>query len=427
MRQTQLGAALSAGACDPALTTLYGASALEAARGRYQTILDKFQSAFGREAEGLFSAPGRTEIGGNHTDHQLGRVLAASVSLDVAAAAAPNGGGIIRVHSEGFRPVEISLEDLEGPRAGERNTSAALVRGVAARCRELGFPVEGFDAMLQSDVPGGSGLSSSAAYEVLLAGIINRFFCGGRLSTVELAQVGQYAENRYFGKPCGLMDQTASAVGGVVALDFRTPADPQVERLNFDLRQAGYALCILDSGADHADLTAEYAAVTGEMGSVAAFFQREALAQVDEAEFFEELLPLRIAAGDRAVMRSMHFFTETRRAVEEAQALKQGDMDRFLALVNESGRSSSLYLQNVVHAGSTRRQELALTLALCDHCLAGQGAFRVHGGGFGGTAQAFVPLDLVDEFKCRMEKVLGAGRCHVLSLRQAGFVEVSCG
>lgn len=391
---------------------------------RYEKLLADFRAAFGREAAGLFSAPGRTELGGNHTDHQGGRVLAASVDLDIAAAAGPNEENVIRVYSPGFSAVEIPLQNLEGPRPEERNTSQALVRGTAARCRRLGVPVAGFDAFLHSAVPGGSGLSSSAAYEVLLAGIMNELFYKGRLNPMELAQTGQYAENEYFGKPSGLLDQMGSAMGGVVAADFQNPSFPKVEKIRLDLEREGYALCILDTGADHAGLTAEYAAVAEEMGAVARALGCQVLSQADEREFMSQLPRLRAETGDRAVMRAMHFFGETRRAREQAEALKQGDMPRFLALVNESGRSSASYLQNVIPAGRVFHQELALTLALCERALGGRGAFRLHGGGFGGTAQAFVPLEMLESFRTQMEAVLGSGRCHVVSIRPVGFAKI---
>lgn len=328
------------------------------------------------------------------------------------------------MYSPGFPAVEIPLQNLEGPREEERNTSKALVRGTAARCRKLGVPVGGFDAFLNSTVPGGSGLSSSAAYEVLLAGIINEFFYQGRLNALELAQIGQYAENEYFGKPSGLLDQMGCAIGGVVAADFENPGFPKIEKIQLDLEDEGYALCILDTGAGHGGLTAEYAAVAEEMGAVARAMGCRVLSQVDEGQFMKQIPRLRAEAGDRAVLRSMHFFWETRRAREQAEALKQGDMSRFLALVKESGRSSASYLQNVVPSGRVSHQELALTLALCEKALGGRGAFRLHGGGFGGTAQAFVPLDMVEGFRAQMEAVLGKGRCFMLNIRPVGFTKI---
>lgn len=412
---------LAQGRLDETLTRLYGQTALESARSRCAQLLEEFSQAFGTEATALFSAPGRTEVGGNHTDHQHGRVLAAAVDLDILAAAAPNDTGVIRVQSQGYAPIVVDLRELT-PRPEEVNTSAALIRGVAARMVELGCSLEGrgLDVCMTSTVPGGSGLSSSAAFEVLMGTMLNDLFAGGKHTPVEIAQIGQYAENVFFGKPCGLMDQTASSVGGVVAIDFADTAHPVVEQISLDLTAAGYGLCILDSGAGHADLTGEYAAITDELKAVCRCFGKEVLREIPQEEFLAQLPQVRAAAGDRAALRALHFYGENLRAGQEAQALADGDFDRFLALVRESGRSSAMYLQNVVPTGQTAQQELMLTIALCDAILSGRGAVRVHGGGFGGTAQAFVPLDLLLEFKTRTEAVLGSGSCHVVTIRPVG-------
>lgn len=412
---------LAQGNLDETLTRLYGQTALESARSRCAQLLEEFSQAFGTEATALFSAPGRTEVGGNHTDHQHGRVLAAAVDLDILAAAAPNDTGVIRVQSQGYAPIVVDLRELT-PRPEEVNTSAALIRGVAARMVELGCSLEGrgLDVCMTSTVPGGSGLSSSAAFEVLMGTMLNDLFAGGKHTPVEIAQIGQYAENVFFGKPCGLMDQTASSVGGVVAIDFADTAHPVVEQISLDLTAAGYGLCILDSGAGHADLTGEYAAITDELKTVCRCFGKEVLREIPQEEFLAQLPQVRAAAGDRAALRALHFYGENLRAGQEAQALADGDFDRFLALVRESGRSSAMYLQNVVPTGQTAQQELMLTIALCDAILSGRGAVRVHGGGFGGTAQAFVPLDLLSEFKTRTEAVLGSGSCHVVTIRPVG-------
>ena len=412
---------LAQGRLDETLTRLYGQTALESARSRCAQLLEEFSQVFGTEATALFSAPGRTEVGGNHTDHQHGRVLAAAVDLDILAAAAPNDTGVIRVQSQGYAPIVVDLRELT-PRPEEVNTSAALIRGVAARMVELGCSLEGrgLDVCMTSTVPGGSGLSSSAAFEVLMGTMLNDLFAGGKHTPVEIAQIGQYAENVFFGKPCGLMDQTASSVGGVVAIDFADTAHPVVEQISLDLTAAGYGLCILDSGAGHADLTGEYAAITDELKAVCRCFGKEVLREIPQEEFLAQLPQVRAAAGDRAALRALHFYGENLRAGQEAQALADGDFDRFLALVRESGRSSAMYLQNVVPTGQTAQQELMLTIALCDAILSGRGAVRVHGGGFGGTAQAFVPLDLLSEFKTRTEAVLGSGSCHVVTIRPVG-------
>lgn len=315
--------------------------------------------------------------------------------------------------------VEVDLKRTGIPEE-EKETTASLVRGVAEGIRKLGYEVGGFDAYAISDVLPGSGLSSSAACEVLLGVIINHLFCGDALNAVQIAQIGQFAENVYFGKPSGLMDQMASSVGGAVAIDFRNQEQPDIRPMAVDLEKEGYALCIVDSGADHADLTAEYAAIPQEMKTVAAFFGKEVLSQVEEQEILENLPALRQAAGDRAVLRALHFFADDRRVGQESQALESGDFDAFLQLVKESGRSSWMYLQNINPAGAVKHQEMAVALAAAEAALKGRGACRVHGGGFAGTIQAFVPLDLLDSFKEQMERMLGEGRCHVLSIRPEG-------
>ena len=384
----------------------------------YGELKAKFERQYGRAAEYIFSAPGRTELGGNHTDHQHGLVLAAAVTLDTKAAAAENNDGCIRVISEGNTPVTVRLDELE-KHPEERNTTAALVRGVAAGFLRRGYGVRGFDAYVVSDVLPGSGLSSSAAFEVLIGTVINAL-SGGALSPAEIARIGQYAENEYFGKPSGLMDQTASAVGGIVAIDFADPGAPVITPVEFDLAGCGYALCIIDSGADHAELTEEYAAIPNELKAVCRVFGKEHLREVDEREFYARIAEVRRAAGDRAALRAAHVFNENKRCAVETAALGNGDFERFLQLVSESGRSSWMYLQNVIPTGSTARQELAFALLLCERLLGGRGAFRVHGGGFAGTVQAFVPEDMLAGFRAGIDSVLGAGSCHVLSIRREG-------
>ena len=382
-----------------------------------------FQAAFGRIPEHYFSAPGRTEIGGNHTDHQRGRVLAAAVNLDTRAAVRVNGTNTIRILSEGYPLCTVSLDCLT-PQPSEINTTPALVRGVAARFRELGCPVSGFDAYCTSTVLPGSGLSSSAAYEVLIGTILNGLFFAGRVSQPEIAQIGQYAENVFFGKPCGLMDQTASAVGNLVTIDFFDKTHPVITPVNFDFAACGHALCIIDSRASHADLTDEYAAIPGELKAVCAYFGKEVLSQIPEDAFYAAIPALRRECGDRAVLRSMHFYAENARVPQQVEALQSGDFDRFLSLIQESGNSSWMYLQNVTPAGRTDRQEVAVALGLCRHYLHGRGASRVHGGGFAGTVQAFVPFDLLDGFRAGIDAALGQGACHVLSIRPQGGVEM---
>lgn len=391
---------------------------------RIRQVKEGFAKTYGKEDPRIFSAPGRTEIGGNHTDHQHGCVLAAAVDMDILAAALPNGTNTIHVLSEGFAPDEVDLADVH-VREAEKNTSAALIRGVAVRMIEMGYPVEGFDLYAVSNVLKGSGLSSSAAYEVLLGTVINGLFCGGKVSPVEIARIGQYAENVYFGKLSGLMDQTASAVGGIVAIDFKEPATPKVQKLDFRFETTGYSLCIIDSGADHADLSDEYSAIPMEMREVAAELGAEVLRDADENTFREKLAEIRQKTGDRAVVRAFHFFRDSKRAVEEAELLQKGEFRKFLRLVKESGQSSVMYLQNVRVEGRLRQQEVLYTLAACDMLLGESGAFRVHGGGFAGTVQAFVPNELLEGFRQGMEQMVGAGRCHVLSIRSAGGVELT--
>ena len=382
-----------------------------------------FAETFGCLPERYFSAPGRTEIGGNHTDHQRGRVLAGAVNLDTVAAVRLNGTNVIRIHSKGY---PISIVDLAqlGPVASEINSTPALIRGVAARFTQLGCKVEGFDAYCESTVLPGSGLSSSAAFEVLIGTIINHLFFGGKVSQPEIAMIGQYAENVFFGKPCGLMDQTASAVGNLVTIDFYDKDNPVIEPVNFDFASCGHALCIIDSGADHADLTDEYAAIPGEIKAVAAYFGKEVLTQIDEAEFYASIPALRQACGDRAVIRCIHFYQENARVPQQVAALREGDFDKFLTLVKQSGYSSYMYLQNVIPSGYKAHQDVAVVLALCEHFLNGRGGYRVHGGGFAGTIQAFVPFDILDSFVAGMDSILGKGACHVLSIRPQGGVEM---
>ena len=425
MTHTGLKLQLQQAAFEQTLTRLYGPEGVERARSRCIEVTEGFHQTFDRPAQALFSAPGRTEIGGNHTDHQRGCVLAASVDLDILAAAAPTQSGVIRVLSQGYPMTEVDLRELT-PRQDEVNTSAALIRGVAARMSEMGCDLRnrGLDVYMTSTVPKGSGLSSSAAYEVLIGTMLNELFWAGHCTPVELAQIGQYAENVFFGKPCGLMDQTASSVGGVVAIDFADTAHPAVERLDVDLHAYGYALCILDSGAGHEDLTGEYSAITEELRAVCRVFGKEVLREVPEEDFLAELPKVRKTAGDRAVNRAFHVYGENRRAQAEKEALRQGDFDRFLTLVRESGRSSAMYLQNIIPTGSVTAQELMVTIALCERILEGRGAVRVHGGGFGGTAQAFVPLDMLEKFKAATEAALGPGCCHVVMIRPAGGIKL---
>ena len=380
-----------------------------------------FAGVFGAEPQRYFSAPGRTEVSGNHTDHQRGRVLAGAVNLDTVAAVRLNGTDKIRIQSKGYPMCEVSLAELE-PVASEINSTPALIRGVAARFAQMGCQVQGFDAYCESTVLPGSGLSSSAAYEVLIGTIINHMFFEAKVSQPEIAQIGQYAENVFFGKPCGLMDQTASAVGGLVTIDFADKDHPDIRPVNVDFGAYGHALCIIDSRADHADLTDEYAAVTQELKAVCAHFGKDVITEIDEADFYAAIPALRETCGDRAVMRGIHEYNENRRVAKQVACLESGDFEGFLKLTKESGYSSWMYLQNVIPAGYVQQQAMAVALGLCEHYLNGRGAYRVHGGGFAGTVQAFVPYDLLDTFKAGIDAALGEGACLVLNIRPHGGV-----
>ena len=370
----------------------------------------------------LFSVPGRTEIGGNHTDHNHGRVLAAAVDADAIAAASPGGSDQIRIWSEGFGHIIVPARP-SGPDPSKYGTPEALVAGVAAAMAQRGYEVHGFDAYVESRVAPGSGLSSSAAFEVLAAQIISSLFNGGRADAAEMAKCAQQAENLYFGKPCGLMDQLACAWGGMIGIDFADPDAPLVTPVGFDFEKSGYALVLTDTHASHAGLTEHYAMIGKEMRDAAAFFGREALRGVTTREILDSLPALRKSAGDRAAMRAMHFAAEDERAASEAEALNQGDMKRFLQLVRGSDMSSRCLLQNVSVPGS-RDQSLALALAASDAILGGRGASRVHGGGFAGTVQAFVPQDMKDEYIARMDGIFGENSACIMHIRQLGAAEI---
>lgn len=426
-KQSILAAELKEGALDARLTAIYGCKKTELPKKceRLLTLMDTFEKTYGAEREvGLYSAPGRTEMGGNHTDHQHGRVLAAAIDLDAIACAGKSDSMTARVLSEGYPEIVIDLSVRE-PQKEEEGTTAALIRGVAAKIHEMGYQVSGFDACVTSEVLSGSGLSSSAAFEVLIGAIINDMFCEGALTQVQLAQIGQYAENVFFGKPCGLMDQLASAVGGIVSIDFEDPAKPIVNRLDYDLSASGHALCIIDSGADHADLTDEYAAIPNEMKQVAAFFGKEYLREIEFEEYWANIAKIRKQTGDRAILRAFHFYTDNLLALKQAQALEKEDFYGFLALVQYSGKSSAEHLQNLYCASHPEAQAVVLTIAAARRLLEGKGAVRVHGGGFAGTVQAYVPFDMTEEFRKGMESVLGEGCCHFLTVRPGGGVVIA--
>lgn len=392
-------------------------------KNTFEELKAVFKTKFNEDADLFFSAPGRTELGGNHTDHQHGIVLAAAINLDSKAAVKLNNKDYICIDSDGFEEIKVELNDLS-LKEEEKGTSISLVRGILSKIKELGGDLKGFNACIFSSVLQGSGLSSSASFEVLIATIIN-YFSELYLDQVEIAKISQYAENVYYGKPCGLMDQTASAVGAVVSIDFKDNTKPVINKINYDFDNSGYTLFVIDSGASHADLTKDYADITIELKQVCNFFNKNYLREVDEKEFYDNFEGLRKQVGDRAMLRAIHVFDENKRALNEAKALENNDFVTFLKIMNESGESSWKYLQNIIPSGRKENQELALAIALCKKLLNGKGACRVHGGGFAGTLQVFVPNDMKEEFKEKIEKALGQGCCHILKIRQEGGIKVN--
>lgn len=408
---------------EASLAALYGSDA-PVQKERYCRLADSFFQMFSCEREiRFFSAPGRSEIIGNHTDHQHGCVVAAAIDLDAAAAAARSEENIIRIQSEGYPLDQVELSTLE-PVESETGTSAALVRGMAAELKRRGYEIGGFDAYTTSQVLKGSGLSSSAAFEVLVGEILNGLYNDGRISAQEIAMAARDVENRYFGKPSGLMDQMASAVGGLTFIDFCDPKEPLIHPIECDFAQSGYALCVIDTGGDHASLTASYAAIAEEMKMVARQMGKNYLREVDADKLYASLGKLRRVCGDRALLRACHFVEENERAQALRDALEAGDYRAFKQLVLKSGRSSFEYLQNVVSPGNAQEQGLSLALLMCEHLLSGRGAWRVHGGGFAGTVLAFVPEDMLESFRSEMEMVFGQGSCYTLRVRPIGMTEL---
>ncbi len=405
--------------------TLYGEdnAVLKEQAVRYESLLNEFKKTYGKDDVELFSSPGRTEIGGNHTDHQYGRVLAGAVNLDNIAVAAPNGTDVIRIKSEGYPEFSVDLSELV---IDEKQfyTSSALVKGICARLKELGYKIGGFDAVIEGRVPKGSGLSSSASFEVLIGAIVSHLFNDGKLDAVENAIVGQWSENNFFGKPCGLMDQTACSVGGFITIDFEDPSKPIVKAIDFDFTKTGYTLVITDTGGNHADLNDEYASLPIEMKSVAKELNKEVLRQVSLDQIIENIPQMRNKISDRAFLRSIHFQGDNARVVEQVKALEENRFEDFLHMVIESGYSSYMYNQNVYPTNNVSEQGISLALALSDLVLKGKGAWRVHGGGFAGTIQAFVPNDLLDKYISTLEHVFGKGKCHKLFIRSKGAVKV---
>lgn len=403
-----------------AMERLYGEKA-DKQLWRYKALAKKFSERFGRDDFKFFSAPGRTEILGNHTDHNGGRVLAGSINLDTIAAAAPREDGKVTVNSEGFdQEFCLELSGLE-PVYSEQGTTNALIRGIAARFKQLGMNIGGFDACIMSDVLRGSGLSSSASVEVLICAIFSHLFNDGRISVMDMAQISQYAENRYFGKPCGLMDQLACASGGIVAIDFNDPLMPECENIKYDFARRGYSLIITDVREDHADLTGEYAAITEELGQVCAHFDVKRLRELDEKTFLASLEELHQKVPDRAILRAIHFYEENKRVQRGVQALIKDKPSEFLNEIILSGDSSWKLLQNLYKPGALK-QSLPLALAVSELLLKGDGAWRVHGGGFGGTILAFVPQDKKKAYISQMNRLFGEGTAEELLIRPVGAV-----
>jgi galactokinase len=414
--------AIENGSAARAFESLYGVEHgdLDRQKARYRGVLDRFADTFPHASTPrFFSTPGRAEIGGNHTDHNGGKVLAAAVNLDAVAVAAPTTDGRIIIDSQGYPRQEMRIDDL-ARRNSELSTATALTRGVAARMRETGCAVGGFCACITSDVLKGSGLSSSASYEVLIATILNHLFNGGRIGGVEIALVAQFSENEYFGKPCGLMDQITCALGGFVTIDFQNATRPQVRAVNSDFSASGHVPVIVDTGGSHADLTEAYASVKQEMKAVSLYFGGSVLRDVSRDRVLAELPRLRGKVGDRAILRALHFYADDLRVGRQVQALEEGRIDDFLRLVRESGVSSWTLLQNCYLSGSVEQQGIPLALALSETLLGGCGAWRVHGGGFAGTILAFIPNSMIEKYISAMAGVFGPSSCHALAVRAKG-------
>ncbi len=415
------------GGKNPLFQELYGNDpvVLKSEAERYETLMSDYTKTFGTDDVELFSSPGRTEIGGNHTDHNYGRVLAGAVNLDNIAVAGKNGTSTIRIKSAGYPEFQVELTDFQ-PKESEFYTSVSLVKGIAAKMKQNGYTVGGFNACIDGRVPKGSGLSSSASFEVLIGAIFNELFNDGKMSAVENAIVGQWSENNYFGKPCGLMDQTACSVGGLITIDFKDPANPIVKEVDFDFVSTGFSLVITDVGGGHDDAAsqAEYASLPTEMKSVASQLGAKVLREVTMEQIVEKIPAIREKTGDRAILRAYHFQGDNQRVVEQVAALERNDFQAFLKMVVESGYSSYMYNQNIFDVVHKDEQVVSLALALSEMVLKGSGAWRVHGGGFGGTIQAFVPKDKLDKYVQTLEHVYGEGKCHKLFIRAKGAVKL---
>lgn len=426
MKHAQLIQRIQNGELDNILAPLYGKENIPFQKQRYISAINQFVSLYGEEHDlELFSVPGRSELSGNHTDHNRGCVIAASIDLDTIAIVSKTEGSVIRVKSSGHNADFIDISDFTSPRPEMYGRSGSIIAGMCRGLSDKGYKTGGFIAYTTSNVPGGSGLSSSAAFENMIGTIINHLYNDGTIGNVEIAKISQYAENQFFGKPCGLMDQVACAVGGIVAIDFADPSSPVIEPIDFNLSDMGYNLCIVNTGGNHADLTDDYAAIPAEMRSVAEAFGGSVLRETDEQTVINNISSLRESVGDRGILRTLHFFEENKRVEVQKQALLDGDIHKFFELVKESGKSSFCYLQNVYTTQNLKEQGLSLALCLADITLSGkQGAFRVHGGGFAGTIQAYVKSDDVAAFKSVMDSTFGDGACLVLRIRPLGAIKI---
>ena len=424
MKASEFSALIKNGGFDTTLIHFYGSEKLAHEQNRYAEAVNEFITLYGDKDISVFSVPGRTEVSGNHTDHNYGCVLAAALDLDIIAIATKVDETVITVKSKGFPEDVVDITNLD-PDAYGNYGSAAIIAGICDGFAKRGMKYGGFTAYTTSDVLKGSGISSSAAFEVQICNILNHFYNDGVVDAPELAKISQYAENVFFGKPCGLMDQTACAVGGFVAIDFADPTAPVIEKLDFDLGKAGYCLCIVNTGGNHADLNDDYASVPAEMKAVAACFGKPVLRGITYDEVLAKLPELRETVGDRAIMRALHFIEENERVAGQKKDLIDGNFEGFLGGVLASGDSSFKQLQNVFTVKNVSEQGLSLALALCKHLLLGKGgAWRVHGGGFAGTVQAFVPLALRDEFKKVMDGAFGENACSVLNIRPEGAIQI---
>ena len=417
--------AVKSGEMDEKLRTVYVLdSEVEKQKPRYISLLEEFIKLFGDDRDVIItSAPGRTEVCGNHTDHNNGKVMAASINLDAIAVCAKSSDNRIRVKSQGHAMDEVNITKLL-PDEAEFGHSTAMVRGVVAKIQNLGFEIGGFDAVTTSDVMGGSGLSSSAAFEVLLGTTVSYLFNDGKISAVDIAKVAQYSENVFFGKPCGLLDQMASSVGTFVSIDFESTEKPVIKKVDYDFSTSGHSLCIVDTGGNHSDLTDDYAAVRAEMESVATAMGKNVLREISFEDFKKALPEIKDKVNDRAIIRAFHFYNENIRVEKAVSALESGDFDAFKQIIIDSGHSSYMYNQNVFAPSNPTEQKLSVALCMSEDILKGKGAWRVHGGGFAGTIQAFVPNDMLDEYKTAMESVFGEGNCHVLIIRPVGGTRV---